>query len=105
MANGLFWSPQYVSLLLYGLCVTIIPLGAETAQGATYYVATTGNDSNPGTSTSPWRNPQRCTASPIRAGDTCLVRSGTYTDTNGDGVVVWVFDRSTTPSGTASQPI
>jgi hypothetical protein len=33
------------------------------------------------------------------------VRSGTYTDTDGNGTVVWVYDRSSTPSGTASQPI
>lgn len=105
MANRLVRSPRYGSLLLHSLCVTILLLGTVTAQGATYYVATTGKDSNPGTSSSPWRNPQRCTGSPIKAGDTCLVRSGNYSDTDGDGVVVYVFDRATTPSGTASQPI
>ncbi len=95
--------PSRALLLLSGVCALLTLLEAVTAQGATYYVATTGNDSNPGTSTSPWRNPQRCTTSPIKAGDTCIVRSGTYTDTNGDGVVVWIKEQS--PDGTSSQRI
>ncbi|HWG95795.1 MAG TPA: right-handed parallel beta-helix repeat-containing protein [Nitrospira sp.] len=103
MTNPLTKFPRFV--LLSGVYALFILLGTVTAQGATYYVATTGNDSNPGTSASPWRNPQRCTTSPIRAGDTCIVRSGTYTDTDGNGPVVWVYNRSSTPSGTASQPI
>lgn len=91
--------------LFSGVCVSLLLLGTVTAQGAMYYVATTGNDSNPGTSSKPWRNPQRCATSPIKAGDTCIVRSGTYTDTDGNGVVVWIYNKTSTPSGTASQPI
>lgn len=105
MTNWSIKSLHSVLLSLSGACAFLILLGTVSAQGATYYVATTGNDSNPGTSASPWRHPQKCTHSPIRAGDTCIVRSGTYTDTDGNGVVVWVYDRSSTPSGTASQPI
>lgn len=97
--------PYYMVPILYGVTILITVLEAVTAQSAIYYVATTGNDSNSGTSSSPWRNPQKCAHSPIRAGDTCIVRAGTYTDTNGDGVVVFVHDRTSTPSGTASAPI
>lgn len=105
MINRLLKSSYRALLSFCGVCASLILLDAMAAQSATYYVATTGNDSNPGTSASPWRNPQKCTHSPIRAGDTCIVRSGTYTDSDGNGMVVWVYDRSSTPSGTASQPI
>ncbi|MGC4096839.1 MAG: right-handed parallel beta-helix repeat-containing protein [Nitrospira sp.] len=105
MTSNLVAFSRYGLLPFLGLCATIIFLETVPAESATYYVATTGSDSNPGTSSSPWRNPQRCTASPIRAGDTCLVRSGTYGDTDRNGAVVWVMDRATTPSGTASAPI
>lgn len=104
MANR-FIKYSHCALLFLGVSVPLTLLGTTPAQGATYYVATTGNDSNPGTSSKPWRNPQRCTTSPIKAGDTCIVRSGTYTDTDGNGVVVWIHNRTSTPSGTASQPI
>ncbi|MFC1718267.1 hypothetical protein ACFL6S_31715 [Candidatus Poribacteria bacterium] len=44
---------------------------------ATYYVAATGNDSNPGTQTAPFRNIQKG-AETIRGGDTMVIRAGTY---------------------------
>lgn len=100
-----FRMPHYMRPMLYGLAICFTFLQSVTVQGATYFVAPTGLDSNPGTSSSPWRNPQKCAHSPIRAGDTCIVRSGTYTDTDGDGAVVFVHNRSSTPSGTASAPI
>lgn len=98
-SSSRFW--RYA--LFSHLCVLLILLGTVTAEGATYYVSTTGSDSNPGTSASPWRNPQKCAASPIRAGDTCIVRNGTYTDSRGNGIVVYVSASSA--AGTASQPI
>ncbi len=55
-------------------------IGAVTAQvagAATYYVATGGNDANPGTLERPWRSPQHA-AERVRAGDTVFVRGGTY---------------------------
>ncbi len=44
---------------------------------ATYYVSTSGNDSNPGTSASPFRTIQKG-ADVAVSGDTVIVRSGTY---------------------------
>lgn len=87
----------------YGLSVLLLLFGSSTAEGATYYVATSGSDANPGTSSNPWRNPQKCAASPIQAGDTCIVRKGTYEEPNRNGIVVYV--RASSPAGTASQPI
>lgn len=56
-------------------------LPAVPAYAATYYVAITGNDSNPGTSSSPWRT-VRYAVSKMIAGDTTYVRGGTYTESN-----------------------
>jgi hypothetical protein len=44
---------------------------------ATYYVSTTGNDSNPGTSSKPWQTVAYATAT-MKPGDTTYVRSGIY---------------------------
>jgi parallel beta-helix repeat protein len=62
------------------------------AHAATYHVATNGNDSNSGTSSSPWRTLQKA-ANTVRAGDVVLVANGAYT-----GFQV-------TADGTASAPI
>lgn len=89
--------------------VTVILLFCGTVPpswSATYYVSTTGNDSTgDGSSDNPWRNPQKCVAAgtPLVAGDTCIVRTGTYTDLDGDGIVVRTNTGS--PSGTATNPI
>lgn len=86
-----------------GMGMLFLLLGTPLAQGATYFVATTGNDSNPGTSDRPWRNPQKCAAAPIQGGDFCIVRSGTYMAPNESGIVVYASRSS--PAGTESQPI
>lgn len=44
---------------------------------ATYYIATTGSNSNPGTEAQPWLLPQYA-ANQLRAGDTLTYRGGTY---------------------------
>jgi hypothetical protein len=49
------------------------------AQGKTYYVATNGDDSNPGTLDQPWRTIQHA-ADTMAAGDTVQVRSGVYNE-------------------------
>ena len=47
--------------------------------GQTYYVATDGNDINPGTSASPFATVSKA-ASLVQPGDTVIVRSGTYNE-------------------------
>jgi parallel beta-helix repeat protein len=67
-------------------------LFASVSNAATYYVATNGNDSNPGSSSNPWRTLQKA-ANTARAGDVVLVANGTYV-----GFQV-------TADGTSSSPI
>ncbi len=56
-------------LILLGLCFS--------GYGATYYVATTGSDANPGSSASPWLTIGKATSAAV-AGDTVVVKAGTY---------------------------
>jgi hypothetical protein len=96
---------SYTVLLRWGWLFLLILSQPIAAQADTYYVEITGNDSNPGTSDRPWRHPQKCVDrnSPLVKGDTCLIGKGTYTDTDGDGIVIYI--RSSAPQGTASEPI
>jgi hypothetical protein len=65
---------------------------ATAATGATYYVAPSGSDSNPGTKSRPWRHPEFAMGitSGVRAGDTVIVRDGTYTNHNRDKYVCFI---------------
>ncbi len=66
-----------------------------SAAGNTFYVATTGSDSNPGTETSPFRTFNHG-VSVLKPGDVLLVKPGTYAENNADGI----------PSGTSwSAPV
>lgn len=57
------------------LLICVLP---SIASATTYYVATTGSDSNDGLAeTTPWLTMQKATATMV-AGDTTLVRGGTY---------------------------
>lgn len=58
------------------LLISLLATSALT-QAATYYVSEQGNDANPGTQSSPWRNINYA-ASQANPGDTVLVRGGTY---------------------------
>ena len=68
---------QRALFLLSG--VLFVLLGAITAQGATYYVATTGNDSSPGTLSRPFRTFARA-VDVLQPGDTLYIRGGLYTE-------------------------
>ena len=47
-----------------------------TAQGAIYYVATSGSDSNPGTQSAPFRHLSKASLTAKQPGDTVIVMDG-----------------------------
>jgi parallel beta-helix repeat protein len=75
-------------------------LGLESLEGRTlmssYYISTTGSDSNAGTSAAPWKTIQKAVVG-IKAGDIVTVKAGTY---NG-----FILGWDGTISGTAAAPI
>nr|WP_040676348.1 right-handed parallel beta-helix repeat-containing protein [Paenibacillus sanguinis] len=72
------WSIVILSLILgFVLVSTSVQLPNVSAAGDEYYVATNGNDSNPGTSTAPWKTLQHA-ADVVPAGSTVYVRGGVY---------------------------
>jgi hypothetical protein len=60
-------------LLMFFACIS----GAFGQSNSSFYVSTTGDDSNPGTQTAPWRTVQHA-ADTVRAGSTVNVRGGVY---------------------------
>ncbi|RJP54416.1 MAG: DUF1565 domain-containing protein, partial [Anaerolineaceae bacterium] len=46
---------------------------------ASFYVSTSGNDSNPGTQAQPWRTIQKA-ANTVTAGSTVFVQAGNYAE-------------------------
>lgn len=72
-----------------------LAVSAITAFGATYYVATTGNDTTgDGSFGNPWRNIRKGVLS-MSAGDTLQVRGGTY---DSDGSLLQEFDSGVNPA-------
>ena len=94
----------FVTLGLFGSFLPLpLPFASETssvpeaqAAGATYYVATTGNDGNPGTLSQPFRTVQRGVNALSGPGDTLYIRAGNYVE--GVAYPATIF-------GTASAPI
>jgi parallel beta-helix repeat protein len=81
MLNMRLKSRQFIMLVL--IATMILGIGGvmvakTSAAGATYYVAVTGSDSNPGTITQPFGSIPKG-LSVLSPGDTLLVRAGTYT--------------------------
>src|ERR1700686_2592846 len=66
-------SMKFSTLLILQTCFSAV-LGQTNSS---FYVATTGNDSNPGTPAAPWRTIQHA-ADTARAGSTVHVRGGVY---------------------------
>jgi Concanavalin A-like lectin/glucanases superfamily/Right handed beta helix region len=60
---------------------SVLTLFGQSASAATYYVATNGNDSNPGTSAAPFQTLQKAANTAV-AGDTVIVQNGTYGHVN-----------------------
>lgn len=85
------------------LCAFLLMTGS--AQAATYYVSTTGNDSNSGAIDAPYRTIDRCTKAPTAPGDTCLVKAGTYLASDAGRTDIAVYISSTSVAGTAANPI
>lgn len=86
----------------------VVVLGWVSLAGATtYYVGTSGNDSNAGTIGSRWRNPQKCAQPPVTAGDTCFVGDGTYTaaEAGSTAFVIQISTAKGSATGTALNPI
>ena len=75
-----FMTRQRLLFLLILLALLVTSFSAAQAQGgATYYVATNGNDSNPGTEASPFRTLNHAVRA-LRPGDTLLVMQGMYNE-------------------------
>ena len=68
---------DHLLLSIFVLCAGFVL--SASAHAATYYVATSGNDSNPGTQASPWRTIQKA-ANTANSGDTVQVDLGTYVE-------------------------
>jgi hypothetical protein len=64
---------RLLSLSMFWVCVSV----AFGQSNSTFYVAKTGDDSNPGTQTAPWRTMQHA-ADTVRAGSTVNVHGGIY---------------------------
>jgi len=75
-----------LSVLSSLICVLTVTANAgtpgtsTTAPAHTFYVATDGSDSNPGTLSQPFATAQYCLAQ--GAGTTCYVRAGSYAPAN-----------------------
>ncbi len=91
VGDGHFHPSSFATIVFFSIFFTI----SHTTQACnTYYVSTTGSDSNPGSIDQPWLTIQKAAATSLKPCDTVYVRGGVYTDYN------LIF-----PSGTKRQPI
>ncbi len=74
----LFFEQSQRNGIITFLVIILAVLGlAKSSLATTYYVATTGNDSNPGTESLPWLTITKANQTLI-AGDTVYIKAGTY---------------------------
>ena len=66
--------------LLQVLALCSFVYSSEATSGATYYVSPSGSDSATGTFTSPWKTVQKAATSTLVAGDTVILRGGSYVE-------------------------
>lgn len=97
-------NPKHQFICAVAIIVFLTSFGfvAKVAAATTYYVSTTGSDSNPGTQSAPFRHVSKGVAV-AQAGDTVIVENGFYDNegvTNNSSYVV-TFTRS----GSAGSPI
>lgn len=89
--------------MILRLLMALLLVSPGVVSATTYYVATTGNDSTgTGSSGNPWRNPQKCAIPPVTAGDTCIVKDGTY---SASPQVILISSSQSSASGTSGSPI
>jgi len=81
---------QRIDSLICGLVFMASTLSANISEAATYYVATDGNNANPGTESRPFLTLTKG-VSVLQAGDTLSIRAGTYASVNANSI----------PSGTS----
>jgi hypothetical protein len=80
----------------------VLTLFGQCASAATYYVATTGSDSNPGTASAPFRHLSKGAAAATNPGDTVIVMDGTY---DNEGQIDPNYVVTLNFSGAAGNPI
>jgi hypothetical protein len=84
-------------VVLTGVVNGLLPDRQISAASVTYYVATNGSDSYPGTSSQPFRTIQKA-ANVVNPGDTVIVRDGVYKTGSGTDFVLSIR-RAGTSSG------
>lgn len=88
----------------YLFITLIISATYISSYAATYYVATDGDNSNPGTISQPWADPVYGSAQ-LEAGDTMYLRGGTYTVAGGSGSNIRPYADNVTISGYTDEDV
>ena len=103
------WLLTSAAAMLVACTVPRVPTQAAAVRS--FYVATNGNDSNPGTQASPWRTISKAVSAALLPGDEIVVAPGTYTEQiwmnkggNADNADGYLTLRSATPGAALIRP-